>query len=157
MKRTEYRNIKGKGSTKYDKRKGACNNNSGSESDIIKQTTTATQQNSAVHMATKQHDQAPRVKNKEDQQLPKEQIKIKLERNVSVPRVIEKNESSVEQQQHKSDSNNKSIQQQLPPILHDNKLPVVKKMDGKAGKAEKWQIACENGFGRMIPATVPAI
>ena len=52
----------------------------------------------------------------------------------------------------KSDSKNKSPQQQLPPILHDNKLPVVKKLDGKAGKAEKWQIACENGFGRMIPA-----
>mmetsp|Transcript_19629 Transcript_19629/g.30181 ORF Transcript_19629/g.30181 Transcript_19629/m.30181 type:complete len:556 (+) Transcript_19629:319-1986(+) len=157
MKRTEYRNIKGKGSTKYDKRKGACNNNPGAESEIYNQTTTATQQYSAVHMATKQHDRVPRVKSKEDQQLPKEQIKIKLERNASVPRVIEKHESSVEQQQHKSDSMNKSIQQQLPPILHDNKLPVVKKLDGKAGKAEKWQIACENGFGRMIPATVPVI
>ena len=76
-----------------------------------------------------------------------------MERNVSVPRVIEKHESSVEQQQHRSDSNNKSIQQQLPPIFHDKKLPVVKKLDGRAGKAEKWQIACENGFGRMIPAT----
>ena len=156
MKRTEYRNTKGKGSTEYDKRKGACSNNSGVKSAINKQTTTATQQNSEVNLATKQCDQVPRVKNKENQQLSRVNHPVKLEPNVSAPRVTVNYISSIEQQQ-KSDNNNSSIQQQLPPILHDNKLPVIKKLDGKAGKAEKWQIACENGFGRMIPVTVPAI
>ena len=156
MKRTEYRNTKGKGSTEYDKRKGACSNNSGVKSAINKQTTTATQQNSEVNLATKQCDQVPRVKNKENHQVPRVNNPVKLEPNVSAPRVTVNYISSIEQQQ-KSDNNNSSIQQQLPPILHDNKLPVIKKLDGKAGKAEKWQIACENGFGRMIPVTVPAI
>ena len=151
MKRTEYRNTKGKGSTEYDKRKGACSNNSGVKSAINKQTTTATQQNSEVNLATKQCDQVLRVKNKENHQVPRVNNPVKLEPNVSAPRV-----SSIKQQQT-SDNNNSSIQQQLPPILHDNKLPVIKKLDGTAGKAEKWQIACENGFGRIIPVTVPAI
>ena len=153
IKRTEYRNTKGKGSTKYEKRNGACNNNSG-VNESNNQTTTALQQNSAVQMATKQQDQVPRVKNKEHQQVPRVNNQVKLEQNVLVQRVIVNHISSVEQQQQKSDSNNKSFQQQLPPILHNNKLPVVQKLDGKAGKAEKWKIACENGFGRMIPATV---
>jgi len=151
MKRTEYHNIKGKGSTEYNKRKGASSNDSDVESEINQQITTATQQNNVVNIATKQCDQVPRVQNKDNQQLPRVNNQMKLEQHVSVPRVIANHTSSVEKQQ-RSDSNNKSIQQQLPPILHDNKLPVIKKLDGKVDKAEKWQIACENGFGRMIKA-----
>ena len=63
--------------------------------------------------------------------------------------------SSAEQSHQPQDRNNVTNIQKYPQYVHFNKHSTIRTSDGASDKAKQWQIACENGFGRMISSTAP--
>ena len=76
----------------------------------------------------------------------------KREITASVPSVEKEQKerkSFIVQHQPSHFHQNATIIQQVPQFRYINKLQVPRMLDGKPDKAARWQIACENGFGRM--------